>query len=80
MIKPCGLVRINMLCCDLHVAFAIATATICMVNCLCVVHAHVFVGCSNLSPHPVWWDSPSPVWHTWLRNPSSPVAPLRQPP
>ena len=24
------------------------------VNCLCVAHAHVFVGCSNLSPHPVW--------------------------
>jgi hypothetical protein len=44
-----------------------------------VAHAHVFVGCSNLSPHPVW-DSPSPVWHTWLRNPSSPVAPLCQPP
>jgi hypothetical protein len=35
-----------------HVAFAIATATACMVNCLCVAHAHVFVGCSNLSPHP----------------------------
>ena len=50
-----------------HVAFAIATATICMVNCLCVAHAHVFVGCSNLSPHPVW-VSPSPVWHTWLNN------------
>ena len=30
-----------------------------MVNCLCVAHAHVFVGCSNLSPHPVW-DSPPP--------------------
>ena len=44
-----------------HVAFAnlIATATACMVNCLCVAHAHVFVGCSNLSPHPVW-VSPAP--------------------
>ena len=51
----------------------IATATACMVNCFCVAHAHVFVGCSNLSPHPVW-DSPSPELHTWLRNPSSPVA------
>jgi len=30
--------------------FAIATATICMVNCLCVAHAHVFVGCSNSPP------------------------------
>ena len=35
-----------------HVAFAIlATATACMVNCLCVAHAHVFVGCSNLYTH-----------------------------
>jgi hypothetical protein len=51
------------------------TATACMVNCLCVAHAHVFVGCSNLSHHPVW-DPPFLEWHTWLRNPSSPVAPL----
>jgi hypothetical protein len=36
-----------------------------MVNCLCVAHAHVFAGCSNIPPHPVW-DSPSPEWHTWL--------------
>jgi hypothetical protein len=49
------------------VAFAIATATICMVHCLCVAHAHVFVGCSHISARPVW-DSPSPEWHTWLRN------------
>jgi hypothetical protein len=27
-----------------HVAFAIATATICMVNCSCVAQGHVFVG------------------------------------
>ena len=36
-----------------HVAFTIATATACMVNCLCVAHAHVFVGCSNL-PRPFY--------------------------
>ena len=49
------------------VAFTIATATACMVNCLCVAHAHVFVGCSNLSPQPVW-VSPSPEWGPSVRS------------
>ena len=33
-----------------HSGGAIATATACVVNCLCMAHAHVFVGCSYLSP------------------------------